>query len=367
VRLQIKPGLRQAWRGPGTVQIGLDARRGTVLDGLTAADRALLEALGDGATAGPDDRSRQLVRLLAEAGVLVDRRAGRAALTRLGPARQRLEPDAQIWSVVHPGSGDGWELLAARSRRRVDVVGAGRTGSALAATLVAAGVGRVSVEDPLPVGPGDVVPGGAGITDVGRTRELASRQAAERIGGPAGSVAAVPGEGGPAAPADLVVLVEPAVADVTVADRLLAADVAHLSVVIGEAGATVGPLVLPGRGPCLRCLELHRCDRDPGWPQVLAQLLTGRDRAAPEETACAGLTAALAALQVLALLDGVRAPAALGATLEIELPDGLVSRREWPAHQACGCHWPPRPPEAHRTRRVDLPGASGPTAGRMPV
>jgi hypothetical protein len=44
---------------------------------------------------------------------------------------------------------------------------------------------------------------------------------------------------------------------------------------------------------------------------------------------------------VLALLDGLTTPAADGATLEIELPDGLVGRREWPAHPRCGCNWSP--------------------------
>ncbi|MFZ0157737.1 MAG: hypothetical protein WAL50_01800, partial [Kineosporiaceae bacterium] len=61
-----------------------------------------------------------------------------------------------------------------------------------------------------------------------------------------------------------------------------------------------------------------------------------------EETASAQLAASLAALQALAHLDGARRPAAVSATLEVERPDWLISRREWPVHPACGCHWPPR-------------------------
>jgi hypothetical protein len=37
----------------------------------------------------------------------------------------------------------------------------------------------------------------------------------------------------------------------------------------------------------------------------------------------------------------------VGATLEIELPDGLIARRSWPAHPGCGCHWPPRAEGSH--------------------
>jgi hypothetical protein len=377
MQLQIKPGLRQGWRGPQTVQIGLDARRGTVIGGLTSRDRTLIEQLtagldDDALDAGGrlrlsgDERARELVRLLSDAGVLIRSRAGRAALSRLGPHRERLQADAEVWSVVHQGEGDAWELLAARAGREVEVVGGGRTGAGLATMLAAAGVGRVRVRDPDPVRPTDVVPGGAGMSDVGSPREDAVRLALHRLGHQPCSGRRRP---------DLVVLVEHTVADASGADPLLAADVPHLSVVAGEAGATVGPMVLPGRGPCLRCLELHRTDRDPGWPQLLAQLLSGRRGTGAEESTCASLTAALACLQVVSHLDGVKTPAALAATLEVELPDGLISRRTWPAHPACGCHWPPTPRSAsgpvspggppHESREADRVGASDRAPGRM--
>jgi hypothetical protein len=92
---------------------------------------------------------------------------------------------------------------------------------------------------------------------------------------------------------------------------------------------------------------------------VLAQL-TARARRVPEETASALLAASLAALQVLGHLDGRRRPAALAATLEVELPDGLVSRRPWSPHPSCGCTSlaPEADPAGHR-------GRSGRREGRM--
>jgi bacteriocin biosynthesis cyclodehydratase domain-containing protein len=141
------------------------------------------------------------------------------------------------------------------------------------------------------------------------------------------------------------VLVESLVADAGAAEPLVRADVAHLSVVVREGDVVIGPLVRPGAGPCLRCLDLHRADRDPQWPGVLAQLLTDPGPQ-PQESALARLAAALAALQVLAQLDGLHEPAATAATLEVGLPHGLVSRRPWPAHAGCGCHWPPPPSRA---------------------
>jgi hypothetical protein len=158
-----------------------------------------------------------------------------------------------------------------------------------------------------------------------------------------------------------VVLVDRLAADAAATGMLLREDVAHLSVVVQEGRTLVGPLVRGQAGPCLRCLDLHRRDRDPQWPRVLEQLLASARRAGgvsagraggaaavarrglrgPEEAASAALAGSLAALQVLTHLDGHAVPAAVGATLEVELPDGLVSRRPWPAHPSCGCSWPP--------------------------
>ena len=79
--------------------------------------------------------------------------------------------------------------------------------------------------------------------------------------------------------------------------------VPHLAVSADEAIGVVGPLVIPGRTACLRCLDLTRAERDPAWPLILAQL-DGRE---PNPCACdaplAAAVAAQAAAQVLAFID----------------------------------------------------------------
>jgi hypothetical protein len=318
VHLRIKSGLRQVWRESGSLQIGL-SRRGTVISGLGPAEVRLLERLGAGegqpvepepaADAGTA-RDRELLDLLGEAGVLAGSSGGPPE--GLNPSLgERAEADRRVWSVVHGGPDDGWSVLGARATYRVLVCGAGRLAQLLAHTLVEAGIGQVLGAPTLAAG-------------------LAPPQSL-------------------AEPLDAVVLVEHGVADAEAAGRLLSDDVPHLSVVVREDDVVVGPLVRPGLGPCLRCLDLQRGERDPAWPSILAQLIPppepGRPgapaQAGPEETAVSQLAAGLAALQLLALLDGVEEPVAAGATLEIELPHGLIAHRTWPAHPACGCHWPP--------------------------
>ncbi|MDQ1294455.1 MAG: hypothetical protein QG608_2338 [Actinomycetota bacterium] len=404
VLLQIKPALCQVWRDTETLQIGLDPGRGTLLSGLGPLDRLVVHQLScgldtdllpsatpavpdpldcpnpsdspnplsDRPARGPGDgggcvrntrrpvrvrggvwdrqthRTRQMIGLLSEAGVLVTSRTPRSVLARFGTCRDRLAPDAALWSVVYPLVDDGWDLLAARSHRCVRVIGAGRTGAALVGLLAAAGVGRLLVSDATPVTPQDLAPAGAGPQDVGDPRSHAAARAALRplldlphTSG-SGTGAPVPGPepfAGRDEQVDLVVTVEHDVVDAIRAKGF--ERVPHLPVLTGPTGTVLGPLVLPERGPCLRCLDLHRSDRDPRWPRVLAELLSRRrveQRAgAPEETVLSALAAALAALQVLAFLDGCVAPPCLGATLEIEAPHGLISRRPWPAHPSCDC------------------------------
>ena len=110
----------------------------------------------------------------------------------------------------------------------------------------------------------------------------------------------------------------------------------------------IGPLVVPGRSSCLRCHDLHRCDRDPAWPRLAAQLATdpsrpARGASAPVASACdvtlAAAVAAHAVMQALAFLDGQVTPSAVDGTVEVSLPDGGMRRRSWTPHPGCGCAW----------------------------
>ena len=171
---------------------------------------------------------------------------------------------------------------------------------------------------------------------------------------------------------DLVVLVEHGAASPETALRLVTAGLPHLSVVVREGDALVGPFVVPvgaggprtgsgvegvgqaagpGRLPargtaCLRCLDLHRGDVDPSWPLVAAQLVCRPPTSsgpAGEPVALAALGAALAAAEALTYLDtGV--PRTRGATYEIAMPDLLPRLRAWAVHPDCGCTALPRTP-----------------------
>lgn len=362
--VRLRPGLRALWRSADSAQIGTDPRWAVVVDGLDAADHDLLLALERPAsrrtlaararTAPRGGRADELIAALDARGLVVDAPDDPAD----EPTPAPLLADALAWSVLR-ADGDGAATLRGRGERAVAITGLGRLGVGLALTLAGAGVGTLVLDDARPVRPADLGGPGYRARDLGLPRREAAARlvtaTAPRVRtvggvgdgragllGGVGTVGTVgdrfgPGDAGTALAVDLAVLVARGAADPRWAHAQLAAGTPHLAIVVREADVAIGPLVLPGRTACLRCLDLHRSGADPRWPAVATQLAAPDPDGDPgEETAIATAAAGLAAGHALALLDG-RASALLGASLEIELP-GLVPRlRTWQPHPACGC------------------------------
>ncbi|QDO87913.1 TOMM precursor leader peptide-binding protein [Ornithinimicrobium ciconiae] len=117
-----------------------------------------------------------------------------------------------------------------------------------------------------------------------------------------------------------------------------AAGTAQVPVVLRADAVVIGPLIHPGKSPCLRCLDLHRRDRDGAWPRILSQLACDTDDltslvAAPETQA-----AAVAALVVMVALESLISPQpAVGISWQISLPWPDVRTRRWERHPHCPC------------------------------
>jgi len=344
----LTPSARQLWRDPETLQVGRRSGRSAVLAGL---DRALRSTLGllDGtrdrtqvlhaaaASGCSPARASALLDLLEEGGLLEDAGRGAAALGELTLAeRERLAADIASLALVR-GDG-GWPAVAHRQQAGVLVVGAGRVGAPLALALATAGLSAVDVVDEGLTRPEDTGAGGLSLDDVGRSRGEAARERL-RLVAPSTQRAPLPRP-------DLVVLAPARPEHLQDGRRLVPEGAPHLLVEVRDTTGVVGPLVLPGRTPCLRCLDLTRTDLDPAWPALAGQLASPTRGREACDGALALAVAAQAALQVLALLDGTNDPATLGGTLELALPDWRWRRRSWPLHPDCGCASAPGPTRA---------------------
>jgi bacteriocin biosynthesis cyclodehydratase domain-containing protein len=113
----------------------------------------------------------------------------------------------------------------------------------------------------------------------------------------------------------------------------------HLVVAIRETAAVIGPFVVPGETPCVRCVELARSDRDPGWPALAAQLAAHTRATDACDIALATLAASVAALHALTWLDsdGTTRPPSAAGIVEYDVDEARLRRRTIRPHPACGC------------------------------
>lgn len=281
--LRIRPGLALVWRSPSDVQVG-------------APDPV---AVAEGVTGGLD---WALARL----------RSGTTLAQAVAAATRHGATVAEVDALVDALSPALVEVDAAGAPLRPS------PGAAVAVRVAAAG--RDEPHDP------DV------LLDACRDRGLAARRLDD-------AAWPEPGE----------VLVE--LADYVVPPRrvqpLMAHDVAHLAVVVGDHGVTVSPVVRPGRTPCLRCADLHHIDRDVAWATVAPQLVARRAPTPPVVAMAVAATIAARAIAADASGDGglvaAEAPGASGAPAaeatgyELDLATGAATPVMWQRHPECGC------------------------------
>ena len=121
-------------------------------------------------------------------------------------------------------------------------------------------------------------------------------------------------------------------------ERPTLAGIDHLLVMIDEDRVRLGPLVRPGRAPCISCYDLHRNDWDHAWSALIPQL--GRNTRMITPPALDVVTVHAAALElaidVLSYCDG-RPARTIGQFLAVG--PGHDQRGVWPLafHHGCSC------------------------------
>jgi hypothetical protein len=338
LRPTLLPGLPRVWRGPHTLQLGLDPARAVLidlpdpraarildlLDGARPERVVLAEAAEDGVS--PDD-ARELLDALHAAGLVLSAPSLFPA-SLPDAARRRLGGEVAALALHRRRDGlSPAQTLRKRAVARVVIAGRGRLAASIAVALAEGGVGHVHPDLPGAVGPAELAGGPLTAADIGRPRAAAVADAIRRAAPETETRTVRRGS------ATLVVQLgydQPV--------SLLAAGharrrQAHLAVAIREGAAVIGPLVPAAGAPCLNCIDLHRHDRDADWPELSTRL----DGAAPEPCGVATLLAATgyATAEALAFLDG-GTPGTLGAAVEITAP-GRFRRRTWPPHPRCLC------------------------------
>jgi bacteriocin biosynthesis cyclodehydratase domain-containing protein len=371
MRPALKPGLVPVWRNTDTVQIGIDHRRAIALTGMGRAaglislldgSRDLGQLLAAAADLGiPAATVHRVLSLLAAGGALDDQPSG--LYRSLPPGlHRRLAPELATAALAHGDSDGGARTLARRQNACVRVSGLSPIGLSAASLLAAAGIGLVvtagqvvtagsvpaipaacgggSHPHPAPAHRGDAPPASAQPASALPASAPPADGTRQRRPPPGSIRVARPGRS-----PDLVILADSYRRDLPAA--LLRAGIPHLTASASEAIGVVGPLVVPGRTACLRCLDLTRADRDPAWPLILAQLAGAGVGPPVCDAILAMAVAAQVAAQALGFVDrGAAATAAVNGTLELVLPGWRWRRRTWLPHPYCLCRLiPPDDPQ----------------------
>ena len=132
---------------------------------------------------------------------------------------------------------------------------------------------------------------------------------------------------------DVAVLVAHFVVDPALRGYWLRDDVPHLPVVFGDAEVHIGPMIEPGQGPCLYCLERQRADADDAWPAIASQLLGRRSR-----TETPLMSAEVAALAARIVVSRFRhGPSSESVSWHLDVASGTLSERRERPHPLCQC------------------------------
>jgi len=287
--IRLDPRYPVVWRSPDTLQVGVDhplivlAGVGTGLESVVSALQAGIPRSG-------------AVLLGKQAGASAE--AVSALINGLGPA-------------LLPEHGAAPVPVADSSPRAVCIDGIGPTADRLLLLLRDLGVGSLSLHD-------------AELAGTGSTGSAPPRR--EPLSKP------------PREPA-LAVIIGDYVLDPRRHARWVRRDIPHLPVIFSDTEVRIGPLVEPGFGACLRCVELAHVDHDAAWPALACQLVSRRSLT--ETTRISIDVAAQVALIVHdRLMTGsskLTATSSRSPSLVIDVGTGRIRRRAHRPHERCGC------------------------------
>ena len=341
--LRINPHQSALWRDLNSLQIGSGNQR-VIFNSLSPAQERLIAALYRGIA------DKQLPRLMDDLGVesaegqsLVDALEP-LLLRNTAPLKKPLSEDfvagafAEIIRASLLNSADGATILMERKFRTVHVDDLSGAGLALTLGLASAGIGRVVSHDQSKVEPKDLGPSAYPSQLLGKPKIEAVRALLASSPNQMNLVAGHKLTERNLESIDCAVVVGQQALEPRRYVQWLNRDVPHLALSFEVDFASVSPLIVPGRGPCLFCLEEARINQDPSWPVIASQLVTSKNRLddAASRLFCAGL----AIQKIIGQLDdtgGFKQTAKELVGYRLNLSTGSITEFSWPEHEACSC------------------------------
>ena len=341
---KLAPGVRLYERGQTQIQIGINPNSALVIDRKVGETirrhlhgaHSILQICNELVMEGHDlQSSENFLNQLIELGLV---EPGPIAATN---DQQNPVTEIQRLNLSRETSGN-LDLINQRIGCEVSIRGAGRLGMTVCLLLASAGFPNITVHDPTLISESDLTPWGASRIDIGIRRDLVAKNLIERmIRGASAHNNSLRFR----AIRRIEILMPDQRADfpwicATSADQLVATDTPHLFAITSTAVSFISSVILPGQTPCLRCLHLHRCDQDPGWPMIDLQV----SHNPIVDSASISLILDTAMEVVRTACAWVDQAETRGSQV-LELSNCLDSVEIYPTffHPSCGCRWDKTP------------------------
>lgn len=337
---KLAPGVRLYERGPSQIQIGINPNSAIVVDkkvgktiaGLLNGANSVSEICDRLVLEGHDlESSENFLSNLIDLGLV---EPGPIAATY---DQQNPVSEIQRLNLLRETGGD-LDSINKRIGCEISIRGAGRLGMTVCLLLASAGFPNITVHDATLVSESDLTPWGASRVDLGVRRDNVTKNLIERmIRGASAHKNSLRFR----AHRKIEILIPDQRADfpwisATCADQLVANDTPHLFAATSSSASFVSSIIKPGQTPCLRCLHLHRCDQDPGWPLIDLQVSQN-----PVIDSANIALILKTATEVARIVSEWVDYADTNSSQVLKLGNTLNSLETYPTffHPSCGCRW----------------------------
>ena len=246
----------------------------------------------------------------------------------------KISPELSFTTWLPQVRDGGVEAMGARRNIRVEIYGDSRIAILLYGILLASGVSlaRIIVKDPRNIKETDLAANFLLTTDIGFSIQDRLQECIIELSLFPNSAA------NKSEVEEKTIAISVGPPQALLVQEWMSKGVPHLAIDNPDgASISLGPLVVPGRSPCLRCIAMSKEENNESWKEISWQRLNTVSSEVP--VSVAHHVAGLAALEILRFMDdGESELIGISDRIDYHNPRG-GERRLFTRHPACGCNW----------------------------
>ncbi|HEX7405911.1 MAG TPA: TOMM precursor leader peptide-binding protein [Candidatus Nanopelagicaceae bacterium] len=251
--------------------------------------------------------------------------------------QSRISPELSFTTWLANVKDGGVSLVSARRTCEISILGDSRISTLLYGILLSSGVSQSSLigrREPSTIGDQDLCAGYLRPSDIGLSLKTRADELKREL-------SLFPIASSQMSRPEIIAQHIRVAVGMPPADQLqqwMSEGIPHLLLEDPDcASINIGPLVLPGKTPCWRCISLTKEDQNPIWREIQRQRADAHPAEVP--VAVAHHVAGLVALELLRFIDTGES-ALLGSSTRINYHSPFNCEPTlFARHPACGCTW----------------------------